>query len=284
MATEYQIGALWIGGDLSYLEQLCLVSFVHAGQHIKLYTYGDVTNAPQGIEIADANEILPERGFLRHERTGSPALHSDLFRYHMLSKNDRMIWADTDAYCIKPFTTPNGHFYAWESETGINGGVLGLPQDSETLKALVEFTSDEFAVPLWYEEKYRRDLQQKRDAGTPVHAGEMRWGVWGPHAITHFLKATGEVKYALPRVALYPFAYEDRRLMVRPGVNAADYITDETFSVHFYGRRMRARLLAKDGGIPRPRTLIGQLLKKHNVDPMAAPLRGKVESLQEGDD
>lgn len=284
MATEYQIGALWIGGDLSYLEQLCLVSFVHAGQHIKLYTYGDVTNAPQGIEIADANEILPERGFLRHERTGSPALHSDLFRYHMLSKNDRMIWADTDAYCIKPFTTPNGHFYAWESETGINGGVLGLPQDSETLKALVEFTSDEFAVPLWYEEKYRRDLQQKRDAGTPVHAGEMRWGVWGPHAITHFLKATGEVKYALPRVALYPFAYEDRRLMVRPGVNAADYITDETYSVHFYGRRMRARLLAKDGGIPRPRTLIGQLLKKHNVDPMAAPLRGKVESLQEGDD
>ena len=49
MATEYQIGALWIGGSLSYLEQLCLKSFVDAGQHITLYTYEGVTNAPEGV-------------------------------------------------------------------------------------------------------------------------------------------------------------------------------------------------------------------------------------------
>jgi hypothetical protein len=284
MPHEYQIGALWIGGDLSYLEQLCLVSFVHVGQHVKLYTYGDVTNAPEGVEIADANTILPQTGFLRHERTGSPALHSDLFRYHMLAKTDRMIWADTDAYCVKPFTTPNGHFYAWESDHGLNGGVLGLPRDSATLQALLDFTRDEFAMPLWYKPKYLAELRERRDAGNPVHASEMPWGVWGPHALTHFLKATGEVKYALPRVALYPFAYEDRRLMVRPGVDATAYVTDETFSIHFYGRRMRARLLANDGGIPRPRSLIGQLLAKHGVDPTAAPLRGKPEPLQEGDE
>jgi hypothetical protein len=284
MPTEYQIGALWIGGDLSYLEQLCLVSFVHAGQHVKLYTYGDVTNAPKGVELADANSIMPQTGFLRHERTGSPALHSDLFRYHMLAKNDRMIWADTDAYCVKPFTTPTGHFYAWESDHGLNGGVLGLPQDSETLHALIDFTSDEFAIPLWYDEKYRRDLVRKRDAGTPVHAGEMPWGVWGPHALTHFLKATGEVRHALPRVALYPFAYEDRRLMLRPGLDTSPYITDETFSIHFYGRRMRARLLSKENGVPRPNSVIGQLVKKHGIDTAAAPLRGKVAALEEGDE
>jgi hypothetical protein len=284
MATEYQIGALWIGGDLSYLEQLCLVSFVHAGQHVVLYTYGDVTNAPAGVEIADANDIMPQTGFLRHERTGSPALHSDVFRYHMLAKKDRMIWADTDAYCVKPFTTPTGHFYAWESEHGLNGGVLGLPQDSETLRALLDFTTDEFAVPLWYDEKYRRELTAKRAAGTPVHAGEMPWGVWGPHAITHFLKATGEVRHALPRAALYPFAYEDRRLMLRPGLDPAPYVTDETFSIHFYGRRMRARLLAKDNGVPRPRSVIGELVRKHGIDPAAAPLRGKAPVLEEGDE
>jgi hypothetical protein len=284
MPTEYQIGALWIGGDLSYLEQLCLVSFIHAGQHVKLYTYGDVTNAPAGVEIADANTIMPQTGFLRHERTGSPALHSDIFRYHMLAKNDRMIWADTDAYCVKPFTTPNGHFYAWESAHGLNGGVLGLPQDSETLRALLDFTADEFALPLWYDEKYRRELADKRAAGTPVHAGEMPWGVWGPHAITHFLKATGEVRHALPRVALYPFAYEDRRLMLRPGLDPAAYVTNETFSIHFYGRRMRAILMNKFDGVPRVRSVIGQLVKKHGIDPAAAPLRGHAPALEEGDE
>lgn len=282
MTPEYQVAALWIGGPLSYLEQLCLKSFVDAGQHICLYRYEDVTNVPAGVEQADAAEILPLTGFLRHERTGSPALHSDLFRYHLLAKRDRTIWADTDAYCVKPFTTPNGHFYAWESETGINGGVLGLPQDSETLAHLLAFTRDEFAVPLWYDDSYRAELEARRADGQPLHVSEQPWGVWGPHALTHFLKATGEVRFALPRAALYPFAYEDRRLMLRPGVDVAAYVTRETFSIHFYGRRMRARILAKEpGGVPRPRSLIGQLLRKHGIDPAAAPLRAKPAEIAE---
>jgi hypothetical protein len=277
MTTEYQIGALWIGGSLSYLEQLCLKSFVDAGQHIVLYTYGGVTNAPDGVQMADANDILPQTGFLRHERTGSPALHSDVFRYHMLAKNDRMIWADTDAYCVKPFTTPNGHFYAWESEHGLNGGVLGLPRDSATLAALIDFTSDPFAIPEWFAAKEISRLTALRDAGTPVHAGEMPWGVWGPHALTHYLKTTGEVRHAMPMMALYPFEYKDRNLMLRPGLDVSAIVTDATFSIHFYGRRMRNRILeVETDGIPRPRSLIGKLLKKHQIDPLAAPLRPRV--------
>ena len=272
---QYQIAALWIGGPLSFLEQLCLKSFIDAGHDLRLYTYEGVENAPDGVEQADAAAILPLTGFLRHERTGSPALHSDLFRYHMLAKTDATIWADTDAYCVKPFASASGHFFAWESDTGINGGVLGLPRDSAALAGLLAFTADEYAIPSWYGPDYQAELEAKRAAGTPVHAGEMPWGVWGPHALTHFLKQTGEVAHALPRVALYPFAYEDRRLMLRPGLDPAPFVTDETYSIHFYGRRMRSRILIKDNGVPRPRSLIGQLLRKHGIDPAAAPIRGK---------
>lgn len=287
MQTEYQVGALWIGGTLSYLEQLCLKSFIDAGQHIKLYTYDGVTNPPEGVELADAAEVLPLTGFLRHERTGSPALHSDLFRYHMLAKGDRIIWADTDAYCVKPFTTPNGHFYAWESAHGLNGGVLGLPKDSDTLAGLLDFTADEFALPLWYDAKYRDECAAALAAGTPIHASEMPWGVWGPHAITHFLKATGEVRFALPQVALYPVPYKNRNLMLRPSWDENTCLTEDTASIHFYGRRMRARILgAEPSGIPRPNSLIGRLLKKHKIDPAAAPLRrhGPAADDDEADD
>lgn len=273
MEKVYRIGALWIGGNLSYLEQLCLKSFVDAGQHVVLFTYEGVTNAPAGVELADANTILPQTGFLRHERTGSPALHSDLFRYHMLAKHDDMIWADTDAYCVKPFTTPNGHFYAWESDTGLNGGVLGLPPDSETLAALLDFTSDEFAIPEWFSAASQAELRAARDAGRPVHVSDMPWGVWGPAAITHYLKKTGEVRFALPQVALYPIHFKDRALMLRPSVEMESFVTEETFSIHFYGRRMRARILAKEtSGVPRPRSIVGRLLKKHGIDPSLAPL------------
>lgn len=272
MTPEYRVAALWIGGQLSFLEQLCLISFVHAGQHITLYTYEDVPNVPPGVEVADANTILPMTGYLTHSRTGSPALHSDVFRYHLLAKCDRTIWADTDAYCCKPFTTPNGHFYGWESKKHVNGGVLGFPKDSETLRLLLEHTSDEATIPTWYSEEYTRELEAKKAAGTPVLAPDQPWGVWGPHAITHYLHVTGEVKYALPRVALYPVPYKDRRLILRPGWDGSEMITDETFSIHFYGRRMRRRIVSHEGGIPRPRSLFGQLLKRHGIDPRLAPI------------
>ena len=77
--------------------------FIDAGHHAVLYTYGQVTGVSEGVEIRDANQILSQEGFLVHERTGSPALHSDLFRYRLLEKEDRMIWADTDSYCMKAF-------------------------------------------------------------------------------------------------------------------------------------------------------------------------------------
>ncbi len=272
MVTDYQIAALWIGGNLSFLEQLCLKSFIDAGHHVKLYSYEPIGNAPEGTELADANAVLSRDRFLRHTRTASPALHSDLYRYHRLKKNDRTIWADTDAYCVKRFQTATGHFFAWESDKGINGGVLGLPQDSAALEALLEFTADEYAIPVWYKSRYRDELIAERDAGRPVHVGDQPWGVWGPHALTHFVKESGEISHALPRAALYPFAYEDRALMLRPGLDPAPYVTDQTYSIHFYGRRMRARIVDKYEGVPRPRSLIGQLLKKHRIDPLAAPI------------
>lgn len=272
MAQDYQIGALWIGGDLSFLEQLCLKSFVDVGHHVTLYSYEPIGNAPAGVELADAALILPRSEILRYSLNGSPALHADRFRYHLLSKCERMIWADTDAYCLRPFAPPTGHLYAWESAGHLNGGVLGLPPDSEGLARLLEFTADEYAIPPWYPESRRRELEARRDAGDPLHAGDMEWGVWVPHALTHFLRESGELKYALPQAALYPVPYEERRMMLRPRCDLSRFITEETLSIHFYGRRMRARILERNGGVPKPFSLIGQLLTRHGIDPLAAPL------------
>ncbi len=272
MARDYQIGALWIGGSLSFLEQLCLVSFRDAGHAVRLFTYGEVANVPDGIEIADGNEVLPMDTALVHKRTGSPALQSDRFRYHMLAGDDRIIWADTDAYCVRPFETPNGHFYAWESEHQVNGGVLGLPPDSETLRELLDFTADEYAIPEWLPQKQQKEMHAAREAGQAVHAGDQAWGAWGPQAITHFLHKTGEIRHALPSAALYPVPFKQRRQMLKPDAGAERFLTPETYSIHFYGRRMRDRLIKVEGGEPHPDSLVGRLLAKHKVVPSDAPL------------
>jgi hypothetical protein len=72
--------------------------------------------------------------------------------------------------------------------------------------------------------------------------------------------------------------------MLKPGVDPAEYVTDETFSIHFYGRRMRARLMEVFGGVPPVRSVVGQLLKKHGIDPLAAPIRGHVPDPDEDGD
>ena len=78
------VASLWIGGSLSYIEQVCLKSFVDHGHRTILYTYGEVGGVPEGVEVIDANLIFPNDNFIRHAKSGSPAVHADAFRYRMI--------------------------------------------------------------------------------------------------------------------------------------------------------------------------------------------------------
>ena len=272
-----RIAMLWVEGPLSFLEQLCVKSFLDAGHHVTLYHYGPVTGAPEGTEMVHGDAVLARGDFIAHSRTGSVALFSDVFRYHLLTKFENVIWADTDAYCVKPFRTETGHYFGWESETHINGGVLGLPQDSPALASLLEMTEDEYGIPFWYQGADRRQLEEARDAGAPVHVADMSWGVWGPHAVTNHLKRSGEDAHALPREVLYPVPYKRRRSMVREGLaeKAERFLTEDTTSIHLYGRRTRQFIGSKTGGLPAEGSLIEALLRRHGIDPREAPVVAK---------
>ncbi len=270
---EYQIGMLWIGGPLSFLEILAIRSFIDAGHHVKFFSYGDVPNIPDGVEVCDANTVLSADSYLSHNRTGSFTLHADLFRYHMLAQNDRLIWVDTDAYCLKPFKTGTGHYYAFQARRSVGIGVIGLPSDSEALGLLLEYTRDEYAIPDWFGAEYRAQLEEAYNRGEPVHVSDQPWGAWGPAAFTYFLNRTGEIRHALPREILYPFRFNERLLMLRRGYDVHQHITEDTTSIHFYGHRMRVRIARRHDGIPPVRGLIGRLLKKHGIDPGEAPIR-----------
>ena len=274
---------MWVEGPLSFLEQLCIVSFLDAGQHVKLYTYKDVSNVPDGVEICDAQIILPSEEFVTHTRTGSVAPHADKFRYRMLAQEPDLIWADTDAYCVKPFTTDNDHFHGWLGDNEINNGVLRLPTDSPVLLDLIAHTEDPYSIPPWLPRWMQRKLQKYKDAGEPKHAGEMPWGVWGPRALTWLLLQHDEAQYSLPKHALYPVPYRNRRKLARPNRSVDAYLHEDTFSIHFYGRRMRAFLLQEYDGIPDPDSYLGQLVMKHKIDPVAAPIRPKIKPDQNDD-
>lgn len=282
MSKLPQIGSLWIGAELSWLEQLCLLSFAEAGHHVTLYSYQPISNLPAGIHAEDAAVIYGSETILRHARTGSPAIHADLWRLHLLKKTEK-IWVDADMYCYRPFAFDREYVFGWEKPGLICNAVLGLPKDSLALKGLLAFFEDEYAIAPWLKPWQQRDLESAKAAGRPVHMTEQDWGFTGPAAVTWFLEKTGESSFAEPEAAFYPIAFRDRNKMIQKKFDIAGRLTQQTKGVHFWARRMKPRLEEKENNRPRSGSFLDRLIQKHGIDPSAALIPRKQSlNLQNG--
>ena len=282
MSSLPPIASLWIGGSLSWLEQLCLKSFADAGHETTLYSYSPIPNVPVGVKTADAGEIFPAEPMLRHARTGSPAIHADLWRLHLLTKTDA-IWVDADMYCFRPFDFASPFVFGWEKQNLVCNAVLGLPQDSETLSEILHFLSDPYAIAPWLKPWQKQELEEEAAAGRPVHLTEQNWGFTGPAALTHFLKKTGEIKHAQGVDVFYPISFKDRNHMIRRRFNIPERLSLETRGVHFWARRMKPRLEEKENNRPMEGSFLKGLIDKHGIEPSEALIPAKVKKTNPND-
>lgn len=266
------VGALWIGGSLTWLEQLCLKSFVHHGHPTYLFTYGDVKKVPEGVIIRDGNEVLPTQNFILHERTQSVALFSDLFRFHMIKTDPDMIYVDTDVYCVRPIDLTNPYIFGYQSGTSVvNGAVLRLPGNSKLLHAMLEFMKDEYPQPHWFPKKLLDQIRQSHEDGSPMHIGEMPWGVWGPGGITALAQDTGEIKHALDRDYFYPVEFRERRSLFKRPMITTSKLSENSRTIHMWAPIKRFAAAHYDGLCP-PNSYIGSQLELHGIDPADAPI------------
>ncbi|GAB4285172.1 MAG: hypothetical protein Kow0058_04390 [Roseovarius sp.] len=271
MADLPPVGALWIGGSLSWLEQLCLKSFVDQGHPTILYTYGEVAGIPEGVEVRDGRGILDTQNFVTHARTGSVALFSDLFRFHLLARDPEIIYVDTDVYSLRPLPGGESHVFGYEfwvdeREKGqINGAVLRLPQDSPALQGLLEFTTEEYPIPEWLPPRHLDEIRRRADAGDPMHVSEMPWGIWGPLGVSAFLQMTGEDRHARPTDFYYPVHYANRRVFAKRPERTRRHLTENTRCIHIWApiKRYCAR---RHGGVPPEGSFLAELLARHGID------------------
>jgi len=104
------IQGLWIGPELSVMEQLSISSFLLNGHDYHLYVYDYVKNVPVGAVVRDANEILPASRIFQYKRSPSYAGFANFFRYKLLLERGGW-WADTDTICVKPFDFPEEYVF-----------------------------------------------------------------------------------------------------------------------------------------------------------------------------
>lgn len=276
MSELREVGMLWIGGSLSWMEQLCLKSFVDHGQKITLFSYEDIPNVPSGVIRRDGREVIDTDNFLKYEKKDSFALFADLFRLHMIAKNPGMIWCDTDVYCLRPMDYETHYVVGFElpGEHRVNNAVLGLPADSALLQAMLNYTDDHFAIPPFVKPKLQDEYRKAAADGHPVHVSQQPWGVWGPLMVTHFIHDLGLADRVMPLDAFYPVTFPDRLKFLRPASVVEEMLTPRTTALHLWASNKR-ELGLRHNGLPPAGSYLDKLLKKHGISAESAPIKGR---------
>lgn len=133
------VNGLWLGSSLSRLEKLSILSFLRKGHPYRLWCYEPVEGIPAGVEVRDANEILPQsRVFYCHKFGPRQQVQgfSDLFRYKLLHDHGGW-WADLDITLLEQLPVAE-YSLAKHIHLGLVGNVMcapiGCPRMAESVE------------------------------------------------------------------------------------------------------------------------------------------------------
>lgn len=185
-------------GKISLFEYHCINSFIKQGFQVKVWTF-DNLELPPGCSQLNAEHILSKDRLLSitmNKQKGSLAGFADLFRYHLLSKEEGW-WFDADCVCLKSVdefdNLSNTMFVAgWEDRDQINNAVLFMNQN------LAQQIVNEAEL-----------ICQNKD-------NILTWGEIGPKMITRLVKEYNLESYSLSERYFYPIHYKNALLALDP--------------------------------------------------------------------
>lgn len=256
-----KLASLWIGDRLGPIEILSAQSFLAAGNDLTIFAYGPLADVPEGVEVRDAEPILSGEFIARYGDTGWPSHHSNLFRYALLQKGGPL-WVDLDLIALGEMHFDTPHVFAYEvPPTIVNGAVLGLPKDSPALAALAELrpTTVGFPPDVRWDKRLWMSLVS---GGKGVPIGTWPHTTTGPRALTHHLKATGEITRALPMETFYPFAWNEVDRFTTPGRLRPSDIPKACVALHLWGFHIKRRIRRRHGGKIPPDSYLGSVRRE----------------------
>ena len=209
------IQGLWIGPELSPMEQLSISSFLQNGHEYHLYVYDAVQNVPARVVINDANEILPASRIFQYKHQASYAGFANFFRYKLLLERGGW-WVDTDVVGLKPFDFADEYVFASENDVireAISSGIIKAPAGSEVM------------AYAW----------QVGDAKDPQ---QLKWGETGPRLMTDAVSRFRLERYRKPCHYFSPVNYMDWRSVLVP--DAQGLIHENSYAIHLWNEMWRA--------------------------------------------
>lgn len=259
-------------GPLSWLERLCIRSYLDQGHPFHLYAFESPPGLPDDAQWRDAAEILPQSELVLYKGKGTPAVFSDRFRLELM-RQSRGIWSDCDVYCVRPLDGLGDTILSYEREPSlfqprgsINGAVMLLAPTSpllDDLEAVFLPTGDRLFEP--HLPFFRRlEVAARRLLGEAVTPEYMQYGATCPFALTHFVPRRGLTSKVLPSRAFYPVPYAAISQLMKPGSSIEPFLTPQTFGVHFWRSQWTDR--GRRGiAPPHAGSALDQLCRRHGI-------------------
>lgn len=187
------IGTLWIGGELPFIERLCVSTMVAQGHDVTLYAYGDI-RAPAGVRVVDAATIIPSDRVFTYKKTGSYATFADWFRLRMIAETGK-VWLDADVALLRPFAPKDPYFFVGGRHRSygrmVNNYVLHMPADSALCRDALSYFENpgKFLKYMTWHRAAR--LRLGRAVGGNWDLSQFRWGVFGMGFLTELVGQHG---------------------------------------------------------------------------------------------
>jgi mannosyltransferase OCH1-like enzyme len=209
------IQGLWIGPELSLMEQLSISSFLQNAHDYHLYVYDEVKNIPAGTVIRNANEVLPAGRIFQYKNRPSYAGFANFFRYKLLLERGGW-WVDTDTICLKAFDFPEEYVFASEIDYRgievVTSGIIKVPAGSGIMA---------------YAWKVCENKNPKR----------LVWGETGPKLMAKALSKFALQEYQRSSRVFCPVNYEEWQTVLDPDVGIS--LDDSTFAIHLWNEMWR---------------------------------------------
>jgi quercetin dioxygenase-like cupin family protein len=219
--------AFWVGPPLSLYEEACLKSFLSRGHRVVLFSYDRDLRVPEGVELADAGDILSGDVIAQFRHASgekTPTTQSDLFRYEMLRRFGGW-YIDLDVLLVSPNPPSAEYYFGYEDERYINNAILRFPKGAPVLGEAVDRAKGLIDDP--------------------------EWGQTGPKLITNLLAKHGLTERARPYWNAYPIKPQEVRLLFSPAhrEQLQERVAKADF-VHLWGEIWRWVRIPKAYGPP----------------------------------
>lgn len=218
------IQSLWIGDQLSLIEQLCIRSFIANGHQFHLYSYSKkINNCPEGTIIKDANDIIPFTKVYK-DVAKTYTSFANWFRYKLLYLKGGW-WVDMDVICLKNFDFDEDYCFTTEMITDsgspqiiANNAVIKSPKKAPFLHEMLEIM----------------------DATDLVKSP---WGVFGSRFLEKILKNYESEDYIQPMYVFCPINWHQTDLLFTDNL---EMTFDHCHAIHLWNNIWSKKGISKE--------------------------------------